>query len=167
VLGKNMKKAFAETLEKMSQPKYETKKPRAIVFVPAEKYDLAKKTLDDVLREMKLEGLADRISIIKEANIASNGMVDEVMHVVSGKALLNYERFRKGDYPGEFGDAAKLRLADFLKTLVEDPAAIDLAADPDIINKILDGIAVLTMRRIDYEEIREWKAAQDEVLRSL
>jgi hypothetical protein len=166
-LTENLKKTFAETLEKMSQPKYESKKPRAIVFVPADKYDLAKKALSDVLKEMGLEGLAARISVIKEANIADNGMVDEVMHVVSGKALQNYERFRKGDYPGEFGDAAKLRLANFLKTLVEDPAAIDLASDPDIINKILDGIAVLTMKRIDYEEIREWKSAQDEVLRSL
>ncbi len=167
MLAGNMKKAFTETLEKMSQPKYEAKKPRAIIFVPADKYDLAKKTLGDVLKEMGLEGFEDRISIIKEGNIAPNGMVDEVMHVVSGKALLNYERFRKGDYPGEFGDAARLRLANFLKTLVEDPAAIDLASDPDIINKILDGIAVLTMKRIDYEEIQEWKNAQDEVLRSL
>jgi serine/threonine protein kinase len=163
----NLEKTFEDMLENMSRPEYANKKPRAIIYAPAERYDLVKNVLDKTLENMKLEKFADRITVLREGGIPDDGAVDEVMHVVLGKALLNYERFRKGDYEDVFGAESQKRLADLLKAMVMDPAAIDLAKDPKIIDKILDGIIELKIRAIDYEEIRDWKAAQDEILRSL
>ena len=166
-LTANLKKTFEDMLENMSRPEYSDKKPRAIIYAPAERYDLVNDILDNTLKDMKLEKFADRITVLREGGIPDDGAVDEVMHVVLGKALLNYERFRKGDYEDVFGTESQKRLADLLKAMVMDPAAIDLVKDPAIIDKILDGIVELKIRAIDYEEIRDWKAAQDEILRSL
>ncbi|MDD4013928.1 MAG: hypothetical protein PHW14_07035, partial [Candidatus Omnitrophica bacterium] len=59
--------------------------------------------------------------------------------------------------------AAKERIVDFLRSL--DPSLP--ADDPDVLEKILDGLVAVRIVPIDFKEISEWKAAQDEVLRSL
>jgi hypothetical protein len=166
-LTANLKATFEDMLENMNRPEYQNKKPRAIIYAPAEKYDLVKDVLDNTLKDMKLENFSDKVTVLREGGIPDDGAVDEVMHVVLGKALLNYERFRKGDYEDVFGPEAQRRLADLIKAIVMDPGTIDLVKDPRIIDKILDGIVELKIRAIDYEEIRDWKSAQDEILRSL
>ncbi len=166
-LSANLTTTFKDVLGNMIQPEYANKKPRAIIYAPAERYDLVKSTLDKTLKDMKLENFSDKVTVLREGGIPDDGAVDEVMHVVLGKALLNYERFRKGDYEDVFGPEAQRRLADLIKAIVMDPATIDLVKDPKIIDKILDGIVELKIRAIDYEEIRDWKEAEDAVRRSL
>lgn len=164
-LSENFTAVLEKVLTEMSDPKFSARKPRAIMYVPADKYELAKQALAAIV-----QGPTDRITIIKESEMPANGVVDEVMHVVLGKGLLNAQRLRKGDFGlGETLDpAATDRLIKFLATIAVDlPTLADGRLEPGIIDKILDGIASLKMRPIDFTEIKEWKVAQDEVLRSL
>ena len=91
------------------------------------------------------------------------------MHIILGKGLLNYERYNKGDYGDvELDRDTKIRLLNFIKTLVSNPEAIDADKDPDaIIKDILKGAMALSIIPIDFTEIREWKRQQDEILRAL
>jgi serine/threonine protein kinase len=168
-LSENIRAGFEKVLEEVQRPEFTDKMPRVIMYVPVDKHALARKVLDEVLGETGLESLADRFNIVREEGVPENGMVDEVMHVILGKSLLNYERFRKGDYGEEarFGKDAEIRLERFLRTLVADPASVDLGEDAALIARILDGAMSLDMAPVDYEEIREWKTAQDEVLRAM
>ncbi|MBD3425871.1 MAG: protein kinase [Candidatus Omnitrophica bacterium] len=163
-LKANLREVFEKFLENMTRPEYSDKMPRAIIYAPAERYSLVEDLLDETLRDMELEGLAERVVVVRVGGIPDDGAVDEVMHVVLGKALLNYERFKQTDL---FTPEAEKRLVALIKALVTDPSAIDLDKDPDILDKILDGLVELRIRPVDYEQIRDWKAAQDEILRSL
>jgi hypothetical protein len=91
------------------------------------------------------------------------------MHVILAKALLNYERFRQGDYGDgvSLSREAAIRLESFIKALVDNPGDIDIEKDPGVINRILDGEFRLRIRRLDFQDIIEWKHQQDSVLVSL
>lgn len=133
---------------------------RAVIFVPFEKGEGAKAVKDFI--EHTYPELIGSVSVVGEENIPENGMIDNVMHVVLGKGLLNYSR-----HSGDMTMDSKRLLVDLIKSLVSDPEAIDLARDPDIVNNILNGSVPLRIRPIDFKEISEWKKSQDAVLVSL
>ena len=109
--------------------------------------------------------LEDYITIILVGDVPESGVIDNVMHIVLAKALLNYERIDVADY----GEEALGRLARLIGTLVDkDDEFIALSRDPEkLIEKIINGGIILRVKRIDFKEIQEWKAMQDEVLRAL
>ena len=142
--------------------------PRILLYLP-----ILPEEARDIFEEKGLlhefRELREHITVIAEENIPDTGIIDEVMHIVLAKALLNYERFRKGDYGkyASYNEEALMRLENFLKILVDNPERIDIKKDPEIINKIIDGIVSLKIRRIDFSEITQWKDQQDAVLVSL
>lgn len=144
------------------------KSPRILLYLPVsqeERDSIFDK--EGILEEYS--NLKDNITIIRQADIPEGGVIDNVMHIVLGKAFLNYERFSKKEYGAEtiFSREAQVRLTFFIKSLVLNPDAIDIEKDPAIITKILNGEFVLRIRPIDYTEIQDWKESQDEILRSL
>jgi hypothetical protein len=117
------------------------------------------------LKDLPFDKIAERINIVEGSEIPDGGLSDEIMHVLAGKRLLEVERYRRNVF-GEgvvIDPAAKERIVDFLRSL--DPSLP--ADDPDVLEKILDGLVAVRIVPIDFKEISEWKAAQDEVLRSL
>ncbi|MDD3088528.1 MAG: hypothetical protein PHT95_01095, partial [Candidatus Omnitrophica bacterium] len=117
------------------------------------------------LKDLSFDKIAERINIVEGSEIPDGGLSDEIMHVLAGKRLLEVERYRRNVF-GEgvvIDPAAKERIVDFLRSL--DPSLP--ADDPDVLEKILDGLVAVRIVPIDFKEISEWKAAQDEVLRSL
>ncbi len=114
----------------------------------------------------KYAHLKDRIVIVQEGNIPDDGVVDNVMHIVLGKALLNYDRIGEANFDPE----AATRLVSFMGTLVE-PGSIDFDAYKDapkeMLNDIINGVLTLKIKKIDFAEIQDWKRAQNEVLRAL
>lgn len=114
----------------------------------------------------------DRITIIPEEDIPADGTIDTVMHIVLAKALLNYKRFDAK----EFGSRAKLspesidKIIKLLNAMIE-PGTIDFTQykgkERDLINSILAGDIAIKIKKIDFQDIIDWKEAQDEVLRSL
>jgi len=136
---------------------------RALIYVPRG----GREFVEGVLDTLQYRGYYNRFTIIEIEEIPANGVIDEVMHIILGKGLLNYERYRQGDYgTAELDREAKLRLASFIRTLVSNPQAIDFDQDPDIINKILQGLIALRIKPIDFKDIQQWKKEQDEILRA-
>lgn len=167
VFEANLQGVFGKVVEEMMKPENANKKPRALAYVPAEKFDLAVRVLNDIKARGsdELKKYAERITIISQAAMPENGVVDEIMHVVAGKGLLNAQRFRAEEFgkDSKLEGAARNNLIAFLRSL--DPNLPK--DDPNIIEKILDGLQSIRITPVDYKEIQEWKAAQDEVLRSL
>jgi hypothetical protein len=130
---------------------------RAIIFVPSEGITAVK----DVIKNTYPQ-LAGSVSVVGEENIPSSGVIDNVMHIVLGKGLLNYSRYNK-----DMTVDSKKTLENLIKSLVSDPEAIDLVKNPDVINDILNGSLSLKIKPIDFKEIGEWKKMQDAVLTAL
>ena len=126
------------------------------------------KRIERILQTLKglpLDDLADRINIVEGAELPDSGLSDEIMHVVAGKRLLEADRYRNNVY-GEgitMDPAVRVRIVDFLKSL--DPAIP--TDDPEVLEKILNGLVAVKIKAVDFNEITEWREAQDEVLRSL
>jgi len=186
-LIRNMRETFEKVLGEMMNEKYANEYPRAIAVVGPDMYKYALEAIrqikeeppvDDILKmfydpqraeayKERISSVFDRLQIIQET-VPTSGVIDETMHVVSGKAFNNVLRFRKGDFPPTsenkaLQDIAEKNLIDLLKTLVENPEAID----KKMIEDILNGLAILKIRPINFEGIREWKQSQDALLRSL
>ncbi|MFH1797895.1 MAG: hypothetical protein ABH844_00900 [Candidatus Omnitrophota bacterium] len=144
------------------------KGPRILLYLP-----ITQEEKSSIFDEGKLledyASLKNSITIIRQTDIPEDGVIDNVMHIVLGKAFLNYERFRKNEDGTEavFSQEARTRLVLFIKSLILNPDDIDIKKAPEVITKILDGVFALRMRPIDYTEIQDWKNAQDEVLRAL
>ncbi|MCX5677849.1 MAG: hypothetical protein NTY76_01950 [Candidatus Omnitrophica bacterium] len=132
---------------------------RAIIFAPSEREGVA--VVKEVVKNTYPQ-LTDLVSVVGEENIPDSGIIDNVMHIVLGKGLLNYGRYGKDMTP----DSKRL-LVDLIKSLVSNPGAIDLVNDPNIVNNILNGLFPLRIKPIDFKEIEEWKEMQDAVLTAL
>jgi hypothetical protein len=164
LLAERVRKAF-------DAAKAENKNPRVLMYLPITQLDRAKIFDKGGVLE-NVADIKDLITIVSEAEIPEDGVIDDVMHIVLAKALLNYERYQKGDFgkDSRMGREEMDRLYKFLQTLVR-PGTIDFnayAADPAaLINKLLSSDIMLRIMKIDFSEIKDWKAAQDEVLRSL
>ncbi len=135
---------------------------RVIVFVPFDGVKDVKAMVAGIDADM-----VPRVTVVGEANMPMDGGIDNIVHIASGVSMLEYERFRKGDY----GDAvmpqeSKMRLNDLMKLLVVDPAAIDIGKHPDIIDRILDGLTAIPLRPIT-GEISQRIESMKKVLQSL
>ncbi|MDP8299278.1 MAG: hypothetical protein P9L88_05190 [Candidatus Tantalella remota] len=141
------------------------KDPRILFFLPITQAERDRVFEAGGLFE-KYVHLKDHIVIVQEGNIPDDGVVDNVMHIVLGKALLNYNRIGEAN----FDEEAANRLVSFMGTLVE-PGSIDFDAYKDapkeMLNDIVNGVLTLKIKKIDFAEIQDWKRAQDEVLRAL
>jgi len=155
VIRNTLEQAFESILKTMGKEENRAKSPRAIAFFNERVYEIAQ----NLLTEEKYAGMRSNITLIKET-LPDSGLIDEVMHVVLGKALLNYQR-------NKINDEAKRKLLDFIKTLVSNPNEIDFDNDRDIINKILNGELLLKIVPKDFKDIQDYKDHNDEVLRSL
>jgi len=82
---------------------------------------------------------------------------DEVLHILLGVGLIDYAR---SPSPG-----MESMVKGLLSAMV-DPGDMDAIKGMDL-NELLKGVVLLKLRKIDYGEIRDWKDAQDEVLRAL
>ncbi|MGD2278505.1 MAG: hypothetical protein PVH45_00240 [Candidatus Omnitrophota bacterium] len=152
--------------EEMQDKKYKDKNPRAIMYTPGEARASGKSVYDlavGILSEDQFGPVRDMIVVIKENGIPDSGFIDEVMHVVLGKDLLNYNR-----YENVLDDKAIERLSRFIDSLIDPSLSEQLASDPKgFIEGLMKGVIALRLRPIDYEGIRQWKESQDEILRSL
>ena len=170
---KNLEPSLARLIKERILPafyKSEDKDPRILFELP-EGVDLRNIfERADLLEDY--EKIKDLITVVTVENIPENGMIDNVMHIILSKGLLNYERFEKGVF-GEGtrqGSEELKHLVDFLETLVE-PGSIDFAkyaGNPrELINSILTGSIALRIRAIDFTDIEDWKDAREAVLISL
>jgi len=141
------------------------KDPRMLLYLPITQ-DEREKIFDKGGLLEKYAHLAEFITVVIESDIPANGMIDNVMHIVLAKALLNYQRFEKGTY----SRAAADRVLGLVGTVTE-PGSIDLAKygeNPEqLIKDIINGLVILRIRKIDFTELQEWKRTQDAVLRAL
>lgn len=108
----------------------------------------------------KMAALAEQINIIEGSEMPETGLLDEMMHIVAGKRLLEVDRDRKGIV--KMGVEEKMRVVDYLRTL--DP---NIPASIDSLEKILNGELAVKIQAVDFNEITEWRESQDAVLRSL
>ena len=176
VLKENLRDVFVNTLMHMADGKFVDKDPRAMAFVPQDKYDLAM----EVLSEIKLDN-KDRLTIVMEKGIhliveekgkQVKRFVSEMSHVDMGREFLNYGRMiRKPDdrrEPVKERQVAE-RIVAHLKTLVIDPSAKELSGDPTLVMKnLLDGkVALPEMGQLDFEAWKEEHKALLAVRRSL
>jgi len=157
-----VKQALSELIGKIKDG---DKTARVMTYILPEDEQLMKDLLDGAdFAEYK-----SRFTVVKEENIPQSGLIDEVMHIILAKGLLNYQRYENDEYGQgtRLSDQSKRQLADFIKTLIANPEAIDFDQDPGIINKILNGSINLRIRPIDFKEAQAWKKMQDAVLKSL
>jgi len=135
---------------------------RAIILVSEDQYDKAQKILDSLKKELG-EDVVNKINIVK-GNVPTEDdqFIDEVRHVVAGKLLLNYKRYLEG--ARNMNEDEEVRLVAYLKSIVDDSANMDMKKVMDILNgnAILDIIAP-----INYNDLQEFKKAQDAILQSL
>lgn len=179
-LDDNLRGTFEAVMAEMLPYMADTRAlPRALAFLPSDVMSRAREILDKIaiegaVYELPLKGLsgdalkalADKIALVKEDAIPDNGMIEEVDHVVAGKVLLNYQRYDDGDLTESRANILEIRrrAADYLKLIVSDPDRIT----PEAVDLILKGeLSLNIIKPVDYENIREWKEAQDQVLRSL
>ena len=141
------------------------KDPRMLLYLPVTQ-DERDAIFDKGGLLEKYAHLSEFITVVIESDIPSNGMIDNVMHIVLAKALLNYRRFDAGTY----SRAAAERVLGLVGSVIE-PGSIDLAKytkDPEqLIKDIINGLVILRIRKIDFTELQEWKRTQDAVLRAL
>ena len=106
--------------------------------------------------------MKDYITIVCEEQIPVSGIVDDIMHIVLAKSLLNFKRFK-----GVMGTGEMMTITRLIESVSEIEIHKYLDDMPALIEGILNGDISLRMQRIDFESIRQWKNAQDEVLRAL
>jgi len=111
----------------------------------------------------------DMIMVGNDTEGEERAIVDEAKVIAVGAALMNDKRLADfGLSPEDLFESRK-RLFNFLTT--NDIIAEDISEDPAAYNKLLDdiwkGVVFLRITRVNWESIRDWKDAQDEVLRSL
>jgi hypothetical protein len=128
--------------------------PRIIVYVPDVSVDEVRNVVNRDYTE-----LAGSISIIGET-VPDNVLIDEVMHIVLGKGLLNYQRYQNTLESPEVEE----RLLNFIRMLVANPGEIT----PDVLKDFLHNrMMLLKIKPVNFEDIEKWKRAQDQMLRSL
>jgi len=112
----------------------------------------AQAALDILAKHSKTMG------VVKE-NMELSQRQDVTLHVVLGVGLVDYVRTGREDLL----DGIK----GLLSVMVENEDEIMALTPEEVLNKLLKGGLLLQMRKIDYTEIDEWKAAQDAVTQSL
>ncbi|MFH1847519.1 MAG: AAA family ATPase [Candidatus Omnitrophota bacterium] len=152
-----LEKAAREFLEKL---RLLEDKARLLLYVPD--------TVNDVMLEKILEKagidkeIGERITIIREQGFCKEIPIDVVMHVILGKVLLNYERYRKNDYSAEMTAGEQTKLIEFVKTITDPDVTINLK----LLNEMLDGKIFFKARKMDFQSIKLWKKTQAYILRS-
>ncbi|MFH1790594.1 MAG: hypothetical protein ABH885_01235 [Candidatus Omnitrophota bacterium] len=171
---RSIREKVSEVLNSMDKEENKARDPRCTLFVPAALYAgmNRQEILDDIFKGMdeKYQNYKSRFVPQKIDSIRSDGLIDETMHIVWGKGLLNFERQSMVRPESELVPIGE-NLMRFLEAFVTnfDELALKYGeANPILILKhIIDGSEILRIRRIDWESIREWKAHYDEVMRAL
>ncbi|KJJ86027.1 hypothetical protein OMAG_000094 [Candidatus Omnitrophus magneticus] len=128
--------------------------------------------LEKLIGTQKFNQIKEYITVISEDGIPVNGIIDNPMHIILGKGLLNYERYRKGDFgkSARYSESAALNLAGLIEHLSE-PDAIkfsDFANNPaKLIEALINGSLAIKIRKIDFEKIRDMEKSMEMVMKSL
>ncbi|MDD5428646.1 MAG: ATP-binding protein [Candidatus Omnitrophica bacterium] len=131
------------------------KDPRAIIFAPADRYEL----VTGILALDEYKDIKKSVTVVKE-RVPYNGLIHEVVHIDLGKALLNYERREeKGTFTGNQRDA----LMAYIKTIVP-LGVIDGARGEDILKAIVQGrITLEIIAPIDLD--KNWRRSQEQYIK--
>ena len=105
-----------------------------------------------------LAGHGKNKGIVKE-NMEASQRQDVTLHVVLGVGLVDYVRTGRADL--------LTGIKGLLSVMVENEDEIMALTPEEVLDKLLKGGLMLRIRKIDYTEIDEWKAAQDAVTQSL
>ena len=132
------------------------KDARLLVYVPRLETDSDKKFIGKLLGRFD-KGIRDRIVFIQIDGIVEGLPINHVMHMVAAKGLLNYERYRKGFFKGEFGEDNMNDLIDLLKTIASNPGSITSA---EFVNQLLAMTAFIKIKKYDFNDISEWSKTQ-------
>jgi len=131
-------------------------KTRLIAYIPVLTGNEDKKFIKNILENPHIKPFAERITFIQMDNIIENIPINVVMHIILGKALLNFERYEKGDFKGEMEEGEKTRIVELIKTMVSNPRDIDLK----FLKTLIKGETFLKIQKIDFTEITLWKKLQ-------
>jgi len=154
-------KAVGEFSEDMAQAN--VTKTRLIAYIPVLTGNEDKKFIKNIMESPHIKPFAERITFIQMDNIIGNIPINMVMHIVLGKALLNYERYEKGDYKGGMEEGEKTRIVELIKTMVSNPRDIDL----QFLKTLIKGETFLKIQKIDFSEITLWKKLQKYIAASV
>ena len=169
----SFKDTFANVWKEMNKGAYAANDPRAIIFVPGEKRDIAmdvlyelmgikKPTNDKEVKEAEFKvGKKFVVAKVPKENILESGLVDEVNHINLGKGFLRYKR---GLDQGEDLTRETSNLMAYLEVL----AGPGVKLGAGIIKGIINGLEYLPMMRpVDLNAWREEQDARLQILRSL
>ena len=172
-LRASFKDTFANVWKEMNKGDYIAADPRAIVFVPGDKRDIAMDVLyelmeikkpdnDEEKKEAELKvGKKFVVARVPKENISESGLVDEVNHVNLGKGLLRYKR---GLDQGVDLTRETTNLMAYLEVLAGP--GVQLGAN--IIKNIINGLESLPrMRPVDIDAWRVEQDARLQILHSL
>ena len=116
------------------------------------------KEYEDILGALRGE-LKDQIAGAIKEDIDIEQRQDVTLHVILGLGLMDYVKTGR--------EELLLNIKELLGVMVDNIDEIKDLTPQDVLEKLLNGGILLRIRRIDYEEIRDWKEAEDAVRRSL
>ncbi|MBF0215721.1 MAG: AAA family ATPase [Candidatus Omnitrophica bacterium] len=110
--------------------------------------------LAEVMSDDRIAPFKDHITVIY-GDYTPGDRMDIVSHIILAKALLNYNRYKKGIYGKEMDPDAIMRLLEYLKLLVDDKKEIT----ESFITALRNG-AILKIRKLDVNDIAAQESLQ-------
>jgi len=117
----------------------------------------------------EIDKVLDKIRFVG-ADIEDIGYVNTSIDLLTDITMVECDRYNKPDgYPGQpVPESLAMRLLSLLNSSISNfDAEFKGASVDDVLKKIFQELVVLKIRKIDWEKIRQWKEANDAVLRSL
>ena len=94
--------------------------------------------------------------------------LNNVIDLFADIAMMEVHRYQKGDYLEEsMPDSLKTNLTGLLRSSVMNLEGLTVKNITEVLEQIFNGSIILEMRKVNWESIREWKAANDSILMSL
>ncbi len=94
--------------------------------------------------------------------------LNNVIDLFADIAMMEVHRYQKGDYLEEsMPDSLKSNLAGLLRSSVMNLEGLTVKNIAEVLEQIFNGRIILEMRKVNWESIRQWKAANDSVLVAL
>jgi len=155
--------AFKQAIYEMSNAGT-SKMPRAIAYIPENLFTAAQEILAELEETLPYGELAKNFVLIRE-NIPDSGIIDQMMHIFLGKALLNYVRYREKDF-GEnaaFTRGAETRLLNLVKSMALDPDKVTF----ETVKRMLEGIELFRADAFLERELARYRESRDKTLIAL
>ena len=134
-------------------------------------YIIGKLSEDDLLGDHQLAEKTFRENIrFVPVNIGCARYLNTVIDLITDIAALEIDRYESGAYSGGIPDSLKNGFLELLKNSIDNYKEIKEGAESigEILGKVFgQGGFILQIKAIDWEEIRDWKRANDKILESL